>query len=53
MIESPSGRSPEKAPDGISWVQKVSAVEIGFHGAPRGFQGMEVYIGEGGRSGQP
>ena len=28
-------------------------MEIGFHGAPRCFQGMEVYIGEGGRSGEP
>ena len=39
--------------DGISRVQKVVAVEIGFHGAPGCFQGMEVYIGEGGRSGEP
>ena len=28
-------------------------VEIGFRGAPGCFQGMEVYIGEGGRSGEP
>ena len=28
-------------------------MEIGFRGAPRCFQGMEVYIGEGGRSGEP
>ena len=36
--------------DGISRVQKVAAVEIVFRGAPGCFQGMEVYIGEGGRS---
>ena len=28
-------------------------MEIGFHGAPRCFQVMRVYIGEGGRSGEP
>ena len=39
--------------DGISWVQKVAVVEIGFRGAPGCFQGMQVYIGEGGRSGEP
>ena len=32
---------------GISWVQKVAAVEIGFRGAPRCFQGTGVYMGEG------
>ena len=31
--------------DGISWVQKVAAVEIGFRGAPRCFRGIWVYIG--------
>ena len=40
----PSDGAPEKAPDGISWVQKVAVVEIGFRGAPRCFQGMQVYI---------
>ena len=39
--------------DGISWIQKVKAVEIVFRGAPRCFQGTGVYIGEGGRSGEP
>ena len=28
-------------------------MEIVFCGAPGCFQGMEVYIGEGGRSGEP
>ena len=39
--------------DGISWVQKVAAVEIGFRGAPGCSQGTCIYIGEGGRSGEP
>ena len=34
VINSPSGRSPEKAQDGISQVQKVAAVEKWFHGSP-------------------
>ena len=36
--------------DGISWVQKVAAVEIGFRGAPECFQGIWVYIGGRSRS---
>ena len=39
--------------DGISWVQKVAAVEIGFRGALGCFLGTRVYIGEGSRSGEP
>ena len=36
----PLRRSAGKRPqDGISWVQKVVAVEIGFRGAPRWFRG--------------
>ena len=31
--------------DGISWVQKVVAVEIGFRGSPGCFRGIWVYIG--------
>ena len=31
---TPSDRSPEKAPDGISRVQKVAAVEKWFHRSP-------------------
>ncbi len=54
MINSPSGRVPEKAPRwdltgtegcGGGKVQKVAAVEIGFRGAPGCFQGIWVYIG--------
>ena len=39
--------------DGISRIQKVAAVEIVFRGAPGCFQGTWIYIGEGGRSGEP
>ena len=53
MIEPASGRSPEKAPDGISRVQKVAAVEIWFRGAPGCFRGIRVYIGERSRSVEP
>ena len=36
--------------DGISWVQKVEAVEIGFCGAPGYFWGIWIYIGGRSRS---
>ena len=36
--------------DGISWVQKVAAVEIGFRGAPGWFRGIWAYIGGRSRS---
>ena len=36
--------------DGISWVQKVAAVEIGFRGAPGCFGGLWIYIGGRSRS---
>ena len=36
--------------DGISWVQKVAAVEIGFCGAPGCFRGIWIYIGGRSRS---
>ena len=31
--------------DGISWVQKVAVVELGFRGAPGCFGGTWIYIG--------
>ena len=37
--QCPLRRSAKKAPDGISRVQKVAAVELGFRGAPRWFGG--------------
>ena len=48
----PPGRR-KRPQDGISWIQKVAAVEIGFCGAPGFFQGIRVYIGEGSRSVEP
>ena len=36
--------------DGISWVQKVAVVEIGFRGAPGCFPGIWIYIGGRSRS---
>ena len=39
--------------DGISRVQKVAAVEIGFRGAPGCFRGMRTYIGGRSRSVEP
>ena len=31
--------------DGISWIQKVAAVELGFWLCPRSFGGTWIYIG--------
>ena len=53
MVDSPSGGAPVKLQDGISRIQKVAAVEIVFRGAPGWFRGTKIYIGEGGRSGEP
>ena len=52
MIPPPVERR-RRLQDGISRIQKVAAVEIVFRGAPGCFEGMEVDIGEGGRSGEP
>ena len=46
----PPAELRKRPQDGISWVQKVVAVEIGFRGAPGCFQGICVYIGERSRS---
>ena len=46
----PPAERRKRPQDGISRVQKVAAVEIGFHGAPRCFRGIRVYIGERSRS---
>ena len=42
----PPAERRKRPQDGISRVQKVVAVEIGFRGAPGCFQGIRVYIGE-------
>ena len=50
----PLQRSARKRPqDGISRVQKVPTVEIGFCGAPRCFRGIWIYMGGRSRSGEP
>ena len=45
VVDSPSGGAPTKAQDGISRIQKVATVELGFHGAPGCSWGTWVYIG--------
>ena len=46
----PPAELRKRPQDGISWVQKVAAVEIGFRGAPGCFWGIWVYIGGRSRS---
>ena len=53
MINAPPVELRKRPQDGISWVQKVAAVEIGFRGAPGCFQGTYVYIGGRSRSVEP
>ena len=45
MVNASSGGAPERPQDGISGVQKVAAVELGFCGAPRCLWGTWTYIG--------
>ena len=45
MIDSPLAEHRKRPQGGISRVQKVAAVEIGFRGAPGCFRGIWVYIG--------
>ena len=49
----PPAERRKRPQDGISRVQKVAVVEIGFRGAPGCFQGISVYIGERSRSVEP
>ena len=46
----PPAERRKRPQDGISWVQKVAAVEIGFRGALGWFRGIWVYRGERSRS---
>ena len=46
----PPAELRKRPQDGISWVQKVAAVEIGFRGAPECFRGIWIYIGGRSRS---
>ena len=41
----PPAELRKRPEDGISWVQKATAVEIGFRGAPGCFRGTWIYIG--------
>ena len=41
----PPAELQKRPQDGISWIQKVASVELGFHGAPRCLEGMWIYIG--------
>ena len=45
MIDSPTAERRKRPQDGISRVQKVAAVELGFRGCFCWFGGMQVYIG--------
>ena len=46
----PPAELRKRPQDGISWVQKVAAVEIGFRGTPGFFRGIWIYIGGTSRS---
>ena len=46
----PSAELRKRPQDGISWVQKVAAVELGFRGAPGCLHGTWIYIGGRSRS---
>ena len=47
---TPPAERRKRPQDGISHVQKVAAVEIGFRGVPGCFQGIWIYIGGRSRS---
>ena len=46
----PPAELRKRPQDGISWVQKVAAVEIGFRGAPGCLRGICIYMGGTSRS---
>ena len=50
MSMPPPAELRKKPQDGISWVQKVAAVELGFRGAPGCLRGTWTYIGGKSRS---
>ena len=47
---TPPAEFRKRPQDGISWVKKVVAVEIGFRGAPGCLRGIWIYIGGRSRS---
>ena len=46
----PPAELQKRPQDGISWVQKVAAVELGFRGAPGCWGYVDTYIGGRSRS---
>ena len=50
MSESPSGRAPERSPDGISRKQKLAAAKKYFRASLWRFQDFWEFIGERGRA---
>ena len=50
VSESPSGRAPERSPDGISRKQKLAAAEKYFRGSLCWFGDFREFIGERGRA---
>ena len=53
VSESPSGRAPEHAPDGILRRQKLAAAEKSFRGFLAQCWNFSEFIGGKGRSGEP
>ena len=53
VSESPSGRAPERSPDGISRRQKFAAAEKYFRGSLWRFWDFREFIGERGRAKEP
>ena len=53
MINAPPTELRKRPQDGISRVQKVAAVELGFRGAPGCLGGTWTYIGGRSRSVEP
>ena len=50
VSESPSGRAPERSPNGISQRQKLAAAEKYFRGSLCWFRDFWEFIGERGRA---
>ena len=53
VSESPSGRAPQRAPDGILRRQKLAAAEKYFHGSLSQFWNFSEFIGGRGRTDEP
>ena len=53
VCESPSGRAPERSPDGILWRHKLAAAEKYFRGSLPWFQIFREFIGGRSRAKEP